>query len=94
MKLPQLALNLLLGAAGHLAANPLAISTVAERHLGTPPPRASFAVSRVSAVTGVLEVDRVLAETASSHSRSLTLWLPTGSQMIFTRSHYASDLWS
>src|SRR5436305_2833828 len=77
MKLPQLVLDLLLGAAGHLGADPLAIRAVAERHLGAPPPKASFVVPRISAVAGVVEVDRVFTETTPSHSQSLTLWLPT-----------------
>lgn len=76
MKLRQLVLDLLFGAAGNLGTDPLAISAVAERHLGPPPPGTSFVVPRVSAVAGVVEVDRVLAETAPSHSRSMTLWLP------------------
>jgi hypothetical protein len=76
VKLGEFAFDLLLGAAGHLTPDPLAFWAVAQRHRTPPPARASLVVPRITAVAGVVEVDRVLAETAPAHAGSVTLWLP------------------
>src|SRR5262249_43828181 len=68
--------DLLLSAASHLTADPLAVRPVAERHRAAPAPRAAFVVTRVSAVAGVVEVDRVIAKATSTHGRERNTWLP------------------
>ena len=56
----ELVFDFLLGAAAHLPADPLAVRTVAERYRGPPAPRAASVVTRIAAVAGVVEVDRVV----------------------------------
>jgi hypothetical protein len=70
VQLPELVLDVLLGLTGHLAADPLAVGTVAERHRAAPPAGAALVEPSVAAVAGVVEVDGVVTRTASTHTRN------------------------
>ena len=76
MQLPELVLDVLLGVAGHLAADPLAVGAVAKRHRAAPPPGAPLVKPRIAAVAGVVKVDGIIAKTASTHALSVAFWLP------------------
>src|SRR5262249_17828531 len=76
VKVLELVLDLLLGASADLAADPLSARPVAERHRATPAPGAAFVGTRIAAVAGVVEVDRVVAKSTSTHRRERNTWLP------------------
>ena len=76
VKCLELVLHFLLGAAAHLAADPLAVRPMAERHRAAPAPRAAFVGTRIAAVAGVVEVDRVIAKSTPADERERNTWLP------------------
>src|SRR5262244_2585359 len=75
----EIVLDLSLGPATDLAADPPAIGPEAQRDRATPSPQAAPVMVRIAALGGVIEVDRVLAPPASlavRHARNGSTWLP------------------
>jgi hypothetical protein len=75
----SLSLDLCLGPAAHFAANAPSVSAEPQGDRAAPPALAAAVVLAVTAVRGVIEVDRVLAVPAPltvGHARHASTWLP------------------